>query len=444
LYICGLNLFAMNIVMRIERKDANGVVYYTDLEGNRIEPVIEYNTEEQWFIDTTAGERAAYYLERQKVREEYLVEKDRWNRVLLLKEHFTPLPLNDHPLPPPKLGGGFAAELGGGSAAKLKRQPLWGNYWAERELCVLAGDTGAGKTTLALQVAKHLAGGCVLGDEDNVGKPRQVLYVDFELDSEGFYARYGDDADTLLNLHWAGYNRNSRMPNQKGDICEWMLDNLKEYIKQTNAEVLIIDQPDRLHINPALWKKLLDMLHVFVREQKLAVMLVLNTKPRNYARPLELNHIYQHKTLALVADSIVAVAADYNNHYNRYIKQFKNRNRALILNAPKEVFSIENDEETNSIILQFFATAPREEEDMLMPSKSRKREQKVLLAETMREDGLSYSRIANELELPVATVTRWVSAVEVKPHPHHMEPPLVMGWEEGAEVEIRNEEESDN
>ncbi|UPT68603.1 MAG: AAA family ATPase [Sphingobacteriales bacterium JAD_PAG50586_3] len=130
---------------------------------------------------------------------------------------------------------------------------MWGNYWSERELCIVAGDTGVGKTVLALHIAKALAGGCVVGVEDNVGRPRKVLYVDFELDREGFYLRYGND-DTLEHLYWAGYNQSGSMPGHVDNACEWMLDSIKAYIKEYGIEAVIIDQPDRLRLSPKQWQ----------------------------------------------------------------------------------------------------------------------------------------------------------------------------------------------
>ncbi|UPT68442.1 MAG: AAA family ATPase [Sphingobacteriales bacterium JAD_PAG50586_3] len=38
-----------------------------------------------------------------------------------------------------------------------KPEKLWGNYWQSGQLCILAGDMGTGKSTVAIQLAKSLS-----------------------------------------------------------------------------------------------------------------------------------------------------------------------------------------------------------------------------------------------------------------------------------------------
>jgi hypothetical protein len=353
-----LRIMSINII--VERKYANGIKYYTDGDGNPIDYEEKYDPEVQYYIDTTAEERAEaevrrletqaymrdYYSKRQQMfvvknppmttyvswqapapfpRGEGSCNQPALQAPLLKKEGcYTPSPLRGTP---PTLGGEFA------------RQPLWGSYWAERELCVVAGDTGVGKTLLALQVAKALAGGRVLGVEDNIGRPRKVLYLDFELDAEALYERFGVD-DTLEHLYWAGYNKSGKRPSHLEDAGAWMLTTLKDCITEYSIDAIIIDQPDRLRLTPQKWDELLMRLKDITRIDKVAIMLIVNTKPRNFNRPLELSHIYNHRTLSFDADSIVAIGADYKHGAQRYIKPLKNKNRALWRNGDLEGFWI--------------------------------------------------------------------------------------------------------
>lgn len=379
----------MSINIIYEKKYANGLVDYTDAEGNIIDYEPDYTFEEQHLIDTTPEERAQDALDLIAYRARVAEQRAKDRKMFLLTRYAD--------IEKPKI-----------------RQPLWHTYWAERELCLLAGDTGVGKTALALEVARHLAGGRVLGHPDNEGKPRKVLYVDFELDNEGFYARCAED-ENLENLYWLGYNRGGKMPNNVTDACEWMLDTIEDYLDETKAEVLIIDQPDRLHITPQRWRDLLARLKGFIVNQGISVMLVVNTKPRNYNRPLEMNHIYNYRLLCPIADSVVAVGANYNDWHTRYIKAFKTRNRALKRSEYPEGFMMAEMENTDEFKLEIFPTAPCPEEDLLKPTKAVIRERKIVSAEAMRKDGFTAGHIADELGVPEGTIKRWIRGIKPLP-----------------------------
>jgi hypothetical protein len=259
-----------------------------------------------------------------------------------------------------------------------------------------------------------------------VGKPRTVLYVDFELDNESFYARCADD-ENLDNLYWAGYNSQGAMPHNLSDACDWMLTTIDGYLKETDAEVLIIDQPDRLHINPQRWRDLMFTLKRLIATRGIAILVVVNTKPRNYSKPMELSHIYNHRILRPVADSVVGIGANYADYFTRYLKTFKLRNRGLNRNCKPDSFSIFDEEETGGSKLQIFSTAPCVEEDMLKPSAAVIRKRKIVSAEAMRHDGMGADDIASHLDVPLSTIKRWIKDIE--PVYYDSGEPIVGGWE---------------
>lgn len=436
----------MSINYIVEHKYANGLTYYTDREGNPIDYEKNYTYEEQYYIDTTPEERAADNAAREAGRAKISKYKAERGKMFLRNEVES--------LEIPAFAG--------------TRQTLWGQYWAERELCVVAGDTGVGKTTLGLTIAQHLAGGRVLGVEDNVGRPRTVLYIDFELDTDDFYARYGH-THTLEHLHWAGYNKLGYRPGHLESAAHWFLDTLDNYLAEHPINAIIVDQPDRLHLTQQQWDFLLRKLKELTRTKNIGIMLIVNTKPRNYSRPLELTHIYNHRRLSFDADSIIAIGADYKNAGLRYIKPLKIKNRPLWRNRELEGFIIDGEEQTlpppdksgystdatvsnvslnegdlkrtphtttptmnvgveltlpergvnSQFILQIFLTAPCPEEDYLKPDKSKLREQKMIAAESMRKDGMFIDNIAIELNVPEGTVKRWVAGIKALSNEGH-------------------------
>ena len=126
----------MPITISIEKKDEHGNKYYVDEEGNRLEEENEeyryLNKEYVDYVNSLTEEDLA------RQRAEGAARADA--RIAAKKRAATPFLLR--PLVPPQ-------------PAK-PRLPLWGDYWYEREFCVMVGDTGVGKSLLALKVAKQI------------------------------------------------------------------------------------------------------------------------------------------------------------------------------------------------------------------------------------------------------------------------------------------------
>lgn len=82
-------------------------------------------------------------------------------------------------------------------------EKLFGDFWYEGEVAILFGDTGKGKSLLAIQIADQIARGHVgtgSGSDGVLGltatKPQKVLYFDFELNQSQFAARYSAPGKT--------------------------------------------------------------------------------------------------------------------------------------------------------------------------------------------------------------------------------------------------------
>jgi hypothetical protein len=123
----------MPITIRFEKKDKDGNIYYEDRDGNRIpdataEEIAEKEAERERLI----AESNRIFFENQRKQQPF------WLRPLgnLQKPKARKLLWSPHPNPLP-----------GGEGVV---------YWAERELCILAGDGGVGKSLVALQVARQL------------------------------------------------------------------------------------------------------------------------------------------------------------------------------------------------------------------------------------------------------------------------------------------------
>lgn len=457
----------MPITISIEKKDEHGNKYYVDEEGNRLEEENEeyryLNKEYVDYVNSLTEEDLARQRAEGAARADAMIAaKKRAATPFLLKPLVAPQPAKP-------------------------RLPLWGDYWHEREFCVMVGDTGVGKSLLALKVAKQIvaspqplsdgeglnssppkvggvprSGEGVSDDCDMLKTPpsdaerqppplkgdplkKKVLYVDFELDEEAFWLRYGN-ADGIEHVFWAGFNaEHSGLPHNVSSPTEWLLNCLENHIEDTGANVLIIDQIDRVQIPIGKRMDFLFRLKAMTRKHGISTMLIINTRARNYSKEVGLQHVYHSRLYVPMADSVVAIAADYNDETCRYIKPLKLRNRPLNLRADLECYSVvfegenmassevENGGENDSpddkcrdgkyhpkLLLSF--TAMQAEEGLLRKSKGRIREERMMQAEALRRDGMTYEYIADELMMPISTVKRWVSCVPVKVLPDGSNP----------------------
>jgi KaiC/GvpD/RAD55 family RecA-like ATPase len=281
--------------------------------------------------------------------------------------------------------------------------PLWSGYWSQGELCVLTGDTGAGKTILALQLGKEMA----------ATLPLKVLYIGHEYDKRGFAERFGPiDEDLAGKFFFARFNRKeSGVHKTYADFKEWLVLGLKSLLDTTGAQVLIFDQPDRLNLSNLQWIEFLNVVEELRMERGLSVLLVVSTRNRNTGRPVELFHTYKHQYTTTFADSVVAVCRTHTNHCTRYQKLLKCKNRAMPGFNKVHVFQIINTDDNHLLIHSL-----EDEEDeytMLPKTAAMRRMDKQHMAESFRKEGLGFARIAELLGMPESTVRGWLSRIAV-------------------------------
>jgi hypothetical protein len=415
----------MPITIRFKKTDEHGNTYYEDLDGNRIVE-LEPSPEE------IAAKDEEYYRWVDELNRQHR-ETERKAKPFVLKA------LGNLQRPKP-------------------RKLLWKNYWATNELCILAGDNGVGKSLMALQVAKELTigsppakegnelGNCEVAQERGGGfelttdqstthplpqaeglstpplqgeslSNNKVLYIDWELTEEDFVQRWGGGIPIAIgteNFFWAGFNADSEMPQHVPDKIDWLLQNFTTTVKETEANILIIDQPDRLHLSPQKWNEFLTKLKALMRTHNLSVMLVVSNKPRHTGRPCGLNNIPKGSLLIPVADSVIMMCQNQRRTCERYFKVLKNRNRAVAENI-EEVDIVELEEYEG--VYQVHPWGRQAEKSMLPPNASERKNQQIMQAEKLWNSGLSCLEVAEQMYVAEATVKSWLRLLSYPPQP---------------------------
>jgi hypothetical protein len=205
---------------------------------------------------------------------------------------------------------------------------LFGNYFHSGEICLLAGDTAAGKTLLAYQSGDLLSRGLDILEQTNEVGNLIILYYDFELSNQSLLKRYP-------NYQFSG---NFLCP----DISEILLSNqgifsiqvIKSDIERTGANVVVIDNISAISLkstqdaDTAL--QLMKDFKLLSIEKGVSFLILCHIPKIPGNIPLTINHIAGSKLITNFADNCIIIGKSSQGIERRYLKQLKSRNAELI------------------------------------------------------------------------------------------------------------------
>jgi hypothetical protein len=242
----------------------------------------------------------------------------------------------------------------------VTRRRLFGDMWHEGEITLLFADTGLGKSALAVQIARALAGGETLDPFPMDTEPQRVLYFDFELTDEQFAARYSDPDATACgtksvttepecvtksvttesgaaeplfpdNFIRCAPKREDSIMEEDQDHYSFLISSLAEMVEFSRARVVIVDNITWLaasteHSTAAqrLMRTLVDMRN----KLGISILVLAHTPKIRRGLPIELKHLQGSKMLANFADNIVGMGKSSLSNDLRYLKPLKQRSSA--------------------------------------------------------------------------------------------------------------------
>lgn len=211
------------------------------------------------------------------------------------------------------------------------RAQLWGPFWYERELAILAGRTGAGKSALAMQIALAIASGDAVGGFGPEREGQPVLYIDFENELDDYIERMYN------TVHKAKARENLwRMTWEPGEALDTLNTDLIKAIRAVHRDegvnVVVLDNISWLldfgnnrkdiHERTA---ELMQRLDHLCKQEGVAVLVVAHTTKAKGFEPFELGDIAGSSSLQKYVRSIFALGEIHGHPRGRYLKQLKSR-----------------------------------------------------------------------------------------------------------------------
>lgn len=214
------------------------------------------------------------------------------------------------------------------------KKALFGEFWKERELAVFAGQTGVGKSALAMQIAIQVARGASLDSLKDDGtqvetEAQTVLFLDCEMDLEDWSSRL-KGASIPENLIRFDFDIDAKL---EGELADILVSHFKILLDRTGAKVLIIDniswlfsdlQGRDIHAETsALMKKLLQLR----KSEGVAILVVAHTLKGKKNTPFTFEDVAGSSNLLKYLEGCFAIAEVHGQDSHRYLKQLKTRGR---------------------------------------------------------------------------------------------------------------------
>ncbi|WP_162303493.1 AAA family ATPase [Hymenobacter sediminis] len=201
-------------------------------------------------------------------------------------------------------------------------EPLFGCFWETPGIAILAGDTGVGKSVLAVHLAHLISSSSSELLEQPCHTREKVLYYDFELTDRQFSKRFAHLPFTD-ELVLGDTNPLSE------DVAEFNFQHIEADLDRTGARILILDNITALALKTTadadVSINIMKGLKRLQTERGVSSLVLAHTPKLPSGLPLSLNNLAGSKHLSNFADSVFFIARSAQGNRLRYIKQLKNR-----------------------------------------------------------------------------------------------------------------------
>ncbi len=298
-------------------------------------------------------------------------------------------------------------------------KPFFGSFWNSRQVAVLFGETGLGKSVLAVQIAQCLASGTALAPFESSVPAHPVLYLDFELTHRQFADRYLDnsgDEPIQYSFHHNFYRgcsdwHGEAPPEPLVSYADYLFQSISLEVIRAGAATLIIDNIAFLGLKQLSAQgafALLAKLRTIRDELGISILLLAHTPKRRPDMPLTLNDLQGSSILSGIADSVFTVGRGLAPDI-RYLKHIKARSTQMIYDASKvllyrlEKNKMRPDSPVPPLAFTYIGFSTEAEQLGRRITDIRVLSRRV---RELRESGMTQRRIAEKLGMPLTSINR--------------------------------------
>jgi archaellum biogenesis ATPase FlaH len=289
---------------------------------------------------------------------------------------------------------------------------LMGPFWHSNELAILFGDTGLGKSILAVNIADVLSKGLDFMSLENQNDPLVTLYFDFELSDKQFQKRYTNASGELYEFHPNFFIDNINFvelaqQNMELSFDEMLYNKIASSVKKIGAEVLIIDNITFLKSESSqdanVAMQIMTQLNKLKKDLGLSILVLAHTPKISGNNCITISDLAGSKHLSNFSDSVFAIGKSAKDKNLRYLKQVKPSRSAECVYDTNNVLICELDKEDKGLLFEFVGLS-REQEHL--SSDSKPSEELLEEALELRKTGMVIRDIAKALGTSKSTIGR--------------------------------------
>jgi len=206
--------------------------------------------------------------------------------------------------------------------SKPRAKRIFGNYIFDNEVTLLAGETGTGKSAMAILIADCVTKGKSFLNEVNELPPSVIIYYDYELKPHQILDRY---ENLNFNDNFIRANTKAIRENHDTDIS---IEILKSHIEEYKPKVIFIDNIGILNDNEVQHQQtalrmMKDFNHL-VEKYEVAIIVICHTPKMKEVKPITKYDIEGAAKIINYADNAFAIGR--NSKKQKYLTQLKFRN----------------------------------------------------------------------------------------------------------------------
>jgi DNA replication protein DnaC len=294
--------------------------------------------------------------------------------------------------------------------------PFMDVFLQVNEMVFLFGDTGKGKSILAVQIADAISKGKRIMNLRNDVGPKKVMFYDFELTDKQFEKRYTDEKSGVKyefsqNLYIDNIDFAELTAGEDTKCFEELLINkIKCDLLETSAEVLMIDNISFLSMQDAqdgqVAQTIMKLLKEMKDEMNITILVLAHTTKKTL-NAITLLDMAGSKKLVNFADGVFALGQAKSDPNLRYLKQVKPSRSGELRFGEDNVLACRIIK--NESFLEFDLTAFEDEADLLKGESNEANQEKKQEIFGMYLQGMTCRKIQEETRISKSTINRWIN-----------------------------------